>query len=822
MNDTTSRFQDIDWYSVVASRSDGLIVCRGSGQIIRCSDGAADLLGCAPDDALERHISDLAGPCLRPDGRMVLADRPIWSGSDGATFVRGLTVGEDDLRWVRFDLHRQAGGEMRAGLPVDGEDAAAILLVLTRTSFPFEATEGEMRATATGGAGTSARGQARSHTIGNVGQAVGLYRSTPQQGLIAADEGMERLFGYSKDALRAIDAEDMLVNPSEAEALRRRRRENGGLHREEIHFRRSDGESFWGLFNSIPTHDDDGDVLFYDSIIIDITDLKEAQFALQASEELYRVLAEHSVDIITRHALDSTYHYVSPAVESVLGYTPEEMMGRRAIDITHPDDLGIYRQIARALDDEARIKERVRFRHRDGHYVWLEVTGRLVRDPSSDRGIEYVASSRDVTMQVESENVLRSTAQRLRIMSDISQATLQTTDLHTVGQVALDTLARAIPQCRSSILAFRKEQGYAEVLAVRADDEAGIDEGTRLPLDWLHTFDALQRGLDGRVTDLDELSSSSPLLHRLKEMGIQSFISVPAILEGQTVGALNLAHNEPDAFSSGDINMAREVARLIALAMRQKRYQDDLVEAKEEAEEMSRLKSAFLANMSHEIRTPLTAILGFADVLADESEAPHDEIARLISRSGHRLMDTLESVLQLSRLEAGNVELSPEPVDVAEEVREVVALMQARADEADVEIRVDLPPGEVAARLDSMALFRVLSNLVSNAIKFTERDGRVSVSLRASEDSLVVTVQDTGIGMAPSVIPELFGAFRQESTGTRRSHEGSGLGLTIVRRLVDLMNGTITVDSAKGQGSTFTLELPVEPDDAPEPDFDEA
>jgi len=121
-----------------------------------------------------------------------------------------------------------------------------------------------------------------------------------------------------------------------------------------------------------------------------------------------------------------------------------------------------------------------------------------------------------------------------------------------------------------------------------------------------------------------------------------------------------------------------------------------------------------------------------------------------------------------------------------------------------------------------MALFRVLSNLVSNAIKFTERDGRVSVSLRASEDSLVVTVQDTGIGMAPSVIPELFGAFRQESTGTRRSHEGSGLGLTIVRRLVDLMNGTITVDSAKGQGSTFTLELPVEPDDAPEPDFDEA
>jgi PAS domain S-box-containing protein len=844
--------------------SDGVVVCDAEGRVMQCSEHAAELVGRPADVITGRGLCEVLQPCLRADGRVVPSHRPIWFRSDRSPFVRGITRPDGSLQWVRLDLHRLG----------DSSDEAPVLLILTHTSYPFldlagganhsatnhrEAGRGESdlsaadpsaadpSATDASAADPSGEADAFPHDAGrfrsrlrrapgeglaqgsrddDVAQTVGMYRSTPHQGVIAVDAGMVNLFGYPARTLRVIDAEQLLVNPAEAEALRAKRRTNGGLRREEVHFRRCDGVSFWGLLNSICVRDDDGDVLYYDNIIVDITDLKETQLALQASEELYRVLAENSVDIITRHALDSTYHYVSPAVEPVLGYSPEEMMGRRAIDITHPDDLGIYRQISKAADDDARIKERARFRHKHGHYVWLEVTGRLIRDPSSDRSIEYVASSRDVTVQVNSENVLRATAQRLRILSDISQTTLQTTDLETVGQVALDTLARAIPQFRASILAFDEAAGHAEVLAVRTDGATEIDEGTRLPLTWLHTFDALRRGLDGRVTDLDSLNTSSPLLKRLKEMGIQSFISVPAVVEDRTVGALNIAHDEPDAFTSDHIAMAREVARLIALAMRQKQYQDDLVEAKEEAEEMSRLKSAFLANMSHEIRTPLTAILGFSDVLAAEAEAPHDDIARLISRSGHRLMETLDSVLQLSRLEAGNMELAPEPVDVIEEVREVAALMQPRADDEEVRLITDLPSHPVEGRFDAMALFRVLSNLVSNAIKFTERDGTVTLTVRTSPEEppvasgpersrdggrVEIIVADTGIGMNPAMIPELFGAFRQESTGTRRSHEGSGLGLTIVRRLVDLMHGTIDVESTKGEGSTFSIHLPLNP-----------
>ena len=635
---------------------------------------------------------------------------------------------------------------------------------------------------------------------------------------------MKALLGYSAAELREIDPGRLTYDPETANWLLEKRESEGGLFREHVHLRRSDGRAFWGLLNSIPRRDERGNVLYYDSMLVDITDQKATQFALEASEELYRVLAENSVDVITRHALDSTYHYISPAIETVLGYRPEEMMGRRAIDLTHPEDLGIYRQIAQALDNNGRIKERARFRHKDGHYVWLEVTGRLIRDPLSDRGIEYVASSRDVTTQVESENVLRRAAQRLRVLSDVSQATLQTTDLETVCHVALDALSRAIPQKRSSILSFDMDEEQATVLAVCTDasvDDIRVDVGAQIPLDWLHTVRALRDGEHGHVEDLAQVSLS-PLLRRLSEMGIRSFISVPAVVEGQTIGALNLGHDETHAFSTDDVAMAGEVARLIALAMRQKQVQDDLVKAKEEAEEMSRLKSAFLANMSHEIRTPLTAILGFAEVLDAEAEPPHDGIARLISRSGQRLMETLDSVLQLSRLEAGKLQLSPEPIDVISEVKEVITLMRPRASNEGVHLVLDVPDTSVEGRYDAMALFRVLSNLVSNAIKFTERDGQVTVRvqtiesgpLTASEQSddkgktVRIDVKDTGIGMNPSVIPELFGAFRQESTGTRRSHEGSGLGLTIVRRLVDLMHGYIEVESEKGKGSTFHVYLP--------------
>ena len=241
-------------------------------------------------------------------------------------------------------------------------------------------------------------------------------------------------------------------------------------------------------------------------------------------------------------------------------------------------------------------------------------------------------------------------------------------------------------------------------------------------------------------------------------------------------------------------------------------YTEQLRMAKQQAEEANELKSAMLANMSHELRTPLTSIIGFAEVLEEELST-HDtnrRFAHLIGVSGRRLLETLESVLQLSKLEAGLVDIDPEPLDVVHTVRETVALLQPRAQSKGVSLSEEVHDASLHGTYDAAALHRVLTNLVDNAIKFTPAGGDVSVVVeRNTEANVQLHVVDTGPGIDPAFQERMFSAFTQESTGFHRTHEGGGLGLAIVQRLVHLMEGTIAVDSTPGEGTTFTVTLPL-------------
>ena len=240
-----------------------------------------------------------------------------------------------------------------------------------------------------------------------------------------------------------------------------------------------------------------------------------------------------------------------------------------------------------------------------------------------------------------------------------------------------------------------------------------------------------------------------------------------------------------------------------------KRAQTVLVQAKKQAEEVAHLKSTFLANMSHEIRTPLTAILGFSDILADEVTDPQQqEFVDLIARSGRRLMDTLNSVLDLARLEAGRGELVCTPLRVADAVEEAVALLQPAAATAGLTLVAAIEAPAAVAALDDAAFARVLHNLAGNALKFTEAGG---VTVRVAQDGsrVVVRVEDTGIGIDEAFLPRLFGEFEQASAGVERTHEGAGLGLAISHQLVGRMQGTIEAESTRGVGTVFTLSFPL-------------
>ena len=236
----------------------------------------------------------------------------------------------------------------------------------------------------------------------------------------------------------------------------------------------------------------------------------------------------------------------------------------------------------------------------------------------------------------------------------------------------------------------------------------------------------------------------------------------------------------------------------------------DLERARDIAEAATRSQSEFLANMSHEIRTPLTAIIGFAQMLREEVPDADAGLVVPIETGGKRLLGTLNSVLDLARLEAGQAELEVAPADLGLEAEEVAGLFRLQAQEQGLAFDLEVEDAPLEALAATDAFGRVLSNLLSNALKFTE-EGGIRVSVRSAGRTIEVAVSDTGCGMSPEFLEDLFEPFRQASTGWARSHEGTGLGMSITHRLVLAMGGTIEVESASGLGSTFTVALPAAP-----------
>jgi PAS domain S-box-containing protein len=256
----------------------------------------------------------------------------------------------------------------------------------------------------------------------------------------------------------------------------------------------------------------------------------------------------------------------------------------------------------------------------------------------------------------------------------------------------------------------------------------------------------------------------------------------------------------------------RVVSAAIRDATERKRFEASLHEA-------NRLKSEFLANMSHELRTPLNGILGFSELLVDELPGPLNakqrEYVHDILGCGRHLLRLINDVLDLSKVEAGKMELFPEVFAVPEAVDEVCTVVNAQAHKKSIRVETDIAEALPAVLLDRQKFKQVLFNLLSNAVKFTEDGGRVCVEAMLDASALPpqlrLAVRDTGIGIAPEQMGRLFQAFQQLDSGSARRYEGTGLGLALTRKLVELQGGRIGVESTPGQGSRFTVWLPTAP-----------
>jgi len=287
---------------------------------------------------------------------------------------------------------------------------------------------------------------------------------------------------------------------------------------------------------------------------------------------------------------------------------------------------------------------------------------------------------------------------------------------------------------------------------------------------------------------------------------------VPMIHQDRLIGCLGVTRNRPGDFPSETIQMLQTFATQSALAIQNARLFQELADKSRQLEAASQHKSEFLANMSHELRTPLNAIIGFSEVLTErmfgELNEKQAEYLKDIYASGTHLLSLINDILDLSKIEAGRMELELTDFDLPQAIDNALILVRERAGRRGIALEHSVAERLGEIRGDERKIKQVLLNLLSNALKFTPESGRVEVRARVVDGMAEISVTDTGVGIAPEDQEAVFEEFRQVGTSAAKQ-EGTGLGLALCRKFVELHGGKIGVTSQVGVGSTFTFTLPL-------------
>ena len=643
-----------------------------------------------------------------------------------------------------------------------------------------------------------------------------VYALDPQGHVISWNEGARRLKGYEeeeilgKDFSRFFPPEDIARGKPEMELREAARL---GRYEDEDWRVRKDGTRFWANVVITALRDSGGRLVGYAKVTRDLTERKRAE---------ERVRFEARLLDAVEHALVATdpegrIVYWNPEAQKLYGWKSAEVRGRNILDVTMAPE-----QRQKATEVMERLKRRKSWsgeflvKHKDGSIFPAMVTDSPVIDERGDL-LGYVGVSTDLRERKRVEHALREEAQLVETLQHIGGTLAAELEPDTLAQTVIDagtTLTGA--EFGAFFYEVEGEGGAEPVHAfsgavpegfrrLESPREAEVFAPTFAGEEVVRLADATQDARYAGKLPAELPEGSAP---------VRSYLAVPVVSRsGETVGGLVFGHVEAGIFDERDERVVVGLAGWAAVAMDNARLYQAERQARSEAEAASRAKSDFLAVMSHELRTPLGAVLGYAELLemgipGPLNEAQHQQLRRLQASAKHLLL-LIEEVLTFSRAEAGKEVLRLGSADARELAQEVASTIEPLAGDQGLRFEVRLPDAPLPMRTDTAKVKQILMNLLSNAVKFTE-EGEVRLELERRGKHARFRVSDTGIGIDPENLEQIFEPFWQVEQGSTRTAGGTGLGLSVVRRLAEMLGGKASASSEKGGGSTFEVTLPLE------------
>ncbi|HRZ87016.1 MAG TPA: PAS domain S-box protein [bacterium] len=548
---------------------------------------------------------------------------------------------------------------------------------------------------------------------------------------------------------------------------------------------RKDGRPFWNQLFITPLKDEKGAVTHYIGVLTDMTELKLAEHELR---KLNRAVEQSPASIVITDT-NGVADYVNPKFTELTGYRPEEAVGKSLLRSAEMTD-DAFRHLWDTVVAGGIWRGEVRNRKKSGELYWELAQISPVID-ADGRVSNYIAVKEDITESKRMQEELQRVSTVQKAILDSANLSIMSTDANGLVKTFNAGAARLL--------------GYSPDEAVGKKNIAAFHDSEELKRRARELSPEMKPGFQVFVAKAAMGLSEEREWTFIRKDGARfpGLLSVTALMDraGNINGFL---------FTGSDITLRKQAEAAMQ-------------SAKEAAESANRAKSDFLATMSHEIRTPMNAIIGMADLLGETKlDADQEKYVRTFKSAGETLLNLINDILDLSKIESGNLMLENIDFDLHDLLEKTAEVMAVRAHQKGIELLYQIA-SDVPVRLrgDPARLRQIFINLIGNAIKFTEK-GEVFLKIEKdpagkAAEALRFTVADTGIGIAKDKLLRVFEKFTQADSSTTRKYGGTGLGLSISKKLAELMGGTLTADSVEGKGTTFTLALRLEPAAQPAP-----